>query len=80
MKVSFDLFAKVSVLGDDQVPLFKFLSTYPNEKVAGDIQWNFEKYLVGRDGTVIERFGTRTLPTDSAITEPLEKELAKKKE
>lgn len=78
MNVTFDLFAKVSVVGKDQVPLFRYFANHSNKKVNGEIEWNFEKYLVGRDGTVIEKFGTRTLPQDKKIIASLEKALAKK--
>ena len=50
-KVTFDLFAKVSVKGEDQCPLYRYLTKHPDKAIAGDVQWNFQKYLVGRDGT-----------------------------
>ena len=75
MNVSFDLFAKVSVLGEGQAPLYKYLTNHPNESIAGEVKWNFEKYLVGRDGTVLIKFGTRTLPQDPKVIEQLEKAL-----
>ncbi len=70
--------AKVSVKGDDQCPMYKFLTTYPGEKIAGDIRWNFEKYLIGRDGKVIARFGTRTVPESDEVVAAIEKALAAK--
>ncbi len=76
--VSFDLFAKVSVKGSDQCPLYKFLTTHPDKKIAGDVAWNFQKYLVGRDGKVIAMFGPRTLPNDKSVVEQVEKALAAK--
>lgn len=75
-KATFDLFAKVAAKGPEQAPLFKYLTTHPNKDVAGDLKWNFEKYLVGRDGQVIARFGTKTLPEDPKVTEAVEKALA----
>lgn len=60
--VSFPMFAKVDVNGDDAHPLYKWLR---NEKggVLGDkIKWNFTKFLLGRDGQVIKRFGSTTKP------------------
>ena len=78
MNVSFDLFAKISVLGEHQAPLYKYLTDHADESITGEVKWNFEKYLVGRDGTVLAKFGTRTLPQDPKVIEQLEKVLAKK--
>lgn len=75
---TFDLFAKISVAGDDQAPLYKFLTSHPNKDIAGKVEWNFTKYLVGRDGTVIAKFGTRTMPNDEKVTSAIEKALAAK--
>ncbi len=77
-KVTFDLFAKVSVKGDDQCPLYKYLTSHADEKIGGDIKWNFTKYLVGRDGAVLARFGTRTVPESDEIIAAVEKALAAK--
>ena len=76
--VTFPVFAKVSVKGDDQCPIYKFLTNYPDEKIAGDIRWNFVKFLVGRDGKVIARFGTRTVPESDEVVAAIEKALAAK--
>ena len=70
--------AKVSVKGDDQCPIYKFLTTYPDKKIAGNIRWNFTKFLIGRDGKVIARFGTRTLPESDKVIAAIEKALAAK--
>lgn len=75
-QVSFDLFAKISVAGDDQAPLYKFLTNHQNKDVAGKVEWNFQKYLVGRDGTVIAKFNPRTKPDDSALGQQVEQALA----
>lgn len=72
---TFDVLAKVSVKGEDQCDLYKFLTTYPDDKIAGDITWNFQKYLVGRDGKVLAKFSPRTLPTDKEVTAAIEKAL-----
>ncbi len=72
MKVSFDLFAKISVKGEDQAPLYRFLTNYPDDAFAGPVRWNFRKYLIGRDGKVIAKFGTRTLPTDRRLIRQIE--------
>jgi len=69
--VDFPMFAKISVKGDDRHPLY--------DALAGDedISWNFEKFLIGRDGKVAARFAPKTEPTDPAIITALEAELAK---
>ncbi len=76
---TFDLFAKISVAGDDQVPLYKYLTHHPNKDIAGKVEWNFQKYLVARDGTVLVKFSTKTLPEDSKVTEAIEKALSTSK-
>ena len=77
--VTFPMFAKVSVKGDDQCPLYKFLtSSDSNPKFAGDIKWNFEKFLIGRDGQVVNRFNSKVKPSGEELTKAVEAELAKK--
>jgi glutathione peroxidase len=61
--VKFDMFSKVEVKGNDAHPLFKFLtSKETNPKSAGPVRWNFEKFLIGRDGTIIARFASDVAP------------------
>lgn len=73
---SFDLFAKVSVKGEDQCELYKFLTSKDQQgERGGEIKWNFTKFLVGRDGKVIERFEPRTKPDDEKVTGAIEKAL-----
>ena len=75
--VSFDMFSKVSVKGDDKAPLYKYLTEEEaDEKLNGDIQWNFEKFLVGRDGKVAARFSPKTKPDSPEVIEAIEKALA----
>ncbi len=74
----YDLFAKVSVKGDDQCPLYQFLSTHADSAIAGDVTWNFQKYLVGRDGTVIAKFAPRLNPDSKEVTAAIESALAVK--
>ncbi|HVR75445.1 MAG TPA: glutathione peroxidase [Planctomycetota bacterium] len=74
--VDFKLFSKISVKGDDIHPLYKFLTTKEtNPEFAGDIKWNFDKFLVDRSGQVIGRFEPRVDPLSKDVTEPLEKAL-----
>jgi len=77
-KATFDLFAKISVKGDDQAPLYQYLTRHPDGEIAGDVAWNFQKYLVGRDGKVLAKFGARTLPTDEKVAKKIEEALAAK--
>ena len=74
--VTFDLFAKIKVRGRDQAPLYAFLTTYPDKAIAGKVSWNFQKYLVGRDGRVIAKFGPRTPPTSKKLIKQIERALA----
>lgn len=70
--VTFPLFAKVKVKGEDRDPVYDFL-------VAGGLEeptWNFTKYLVGRDGKVIARFGPRTAPDDPQLRQAVAAALA----
>lgn len=75
--VEFDLFAKVSVKGDDICPLYEYLTGKESGVEAGDISWNFEKFLINRQGEVVARFSPRTKPDDKKVLALLEAELAK---
>ncbi|RJP31324.1 MAG: glutathione peroxidase [Phycisphaerales bacterium] len=72
---TYGLFSKVKVKGDEADPLYRFLTRHPDEKVAGEVKWNFQKYLVGRDGKSIEKFDPRVAPDDPRLTEAIEKAL-----
>lgn len=74
--VSFDMFAKLSVAGDDQAPLYKFLTEHPDQSIAGKVKWNFQKYLVDKNGAVIAKFGPRTNPDAPELIAAIEKALA----
>jgi glutathione peroxidase len=75
--VKFDMFSKVKVKGPGIDPLFAFLtSATDNPKFAGDIKWNFNKFLVGKDGTVLARFEPQVEPTSADVKGALEKALA----
>ena len=78
-KVTFPLFAKISVKGEDQDPLYSFLtSKETNPDFAGDISWNFNKFLVDRKGKVVARFTSKDKPDGEAVTAAIEKYLAMK--
>lgn len=94
--VGFPMFSKLSTKGDDQHPLYKYLTeTKPDtdvndgafeEKLKGfgsvrsapnEVLWNFEKFLVGKDGEIAARFAPDVKPDDERLTEKIEEELAK---
>ncbi|HEX6149963.1 glutathione peroxidase [Nocardioides sp.] len=64
--VTFPMFAKVDVNGDDTHPLFAWLKKEKGGLLGGAIKWNFTKFLVGRDGQVLERFAPTTEPAKLA--------------
>jgi glutathione peroxidase len=77
--VTFDLFDKVEVNGDGACALYKHLTALDAKpKGAGAVSWNFEKFLVGRDGKVVARYQPRTKPDDELLLADIERELAKK--
>ena len=77
--VSFDLLSKVDVNGKDACDLYKHLkSVNTKPKGPGEISWNFEKFLIGRNGEVIARFEPRMQPDAPEIVKQIETELAKK--
>ena len=64
--VTFPMFAKVDVNGDDAHPLFTWLKSEKKGLLGGKIKWNFTKFLVGRDGRVLDRYAPNTEPKDIA--------------
>jgi glutathione peroxidase len=74
--VDFPMFSKIVVKGDGQAPLYQYLtSKQTNPKFAGDITWNFEKFLVGKDGRVVARFKPKTKPDAPEVVQAIENEL-----
>lgn len=71
--VTFPLFSKVKVLGEDKHPVYRFLTASTG---GVDVGWNFEKFLVARDGTVIGRFGSGVAPDALEIQSAIEKALS----
>ncbi|MEU1719499.1 glutathione peroxidase [Nonomuraea sp. NPDC005692] len=72
--VDFPLLAKADVNGPGRHPLYAALTeTADEEGAAGDVQWNFEKFLLDRDGNVVARFRPRTAPDDPAVVAAIEK-------
>jgi glutathione peroxidase len=71
--VTFPLFDKVEVNGPGRHPLYAILTETPDaEGSAGDVEWNFEKFLVGPDGAVVARFRPETEPDDPAVIAAIE--------
>ncbi len=78
--VTFDMLAKVNVRADQegQCPLYAYLtSEETNPKHAGDVKWNFEKFVVGRDGQVVGHYKSGIAPDSEKLVKALEKELKK---
>ena len=76
-KVTFPMFAKISVKGDDKDPLYAFLtSKETNPEFGGDITWNFNKFLIDRKGKIVARFSSKDKPDSEAVTAAIEKYLA----
>jgi glutathione peroxidase len=71
--VTFPMYGKISVKGDDQAPLYSYLTKDANPAVAGDIKWNFTKFLVDRHGKVVERFEPATTPDSPQVIAAIEK-------
>jgi glutathione peroxidase len=68
----------VDVKGEKACELYKFLTSLDTKpKEAGKISWNFEKFLVNRNGMVVARFGSGTKPDAPEVVEVIERELAK---
>ena len=74
--VTFPMTEKIDVNGEDRHPLYRALTEVADaEGAAGDVQWNFEKFLLAADGTVAGRFRPRVEPQDPAIVKAIEAQL-----
>ncbi len=75
--MTFPLTEKIEVNGDNRHPLYQELTkTADAEGTDGDIRWNFEKFLIGRDGEVIARFSPMVVPEAPEVVDKIEKALA----
>jgi len=72
--LSFPLFSKISVKGDDKHPLYRYLTE--QSPFPGEVEWNFQKYLVDRSGKVVARYHHRTKPLAPEIAQDVERVLA----
>ena len=74
--VTFPMFAKISVKGEDKHPLYQYLTDKTtNPDFAGEITWNFNKFLVDKNGKVVARFSQKEKPESAAVTQAIEKAL-----
>ncbi len=69
--VTFPMFSKISVLGADKAPLYQYLT-----QTGGEIEWNFTKFVVGRDGQVVARFPSKVTPDSPEVISAIQKALA----
>jgi glutathione peroxidase len=69
------MFSKITVLGTGQAPLYKTLTSTPG--FSGNVEWNFEKFLIGRDGEVAGRYKSPVEPLSAEMTKAIESALAK---
>lgn len=74
--VTFSLFDKIKVLGEDKSPLYQLLTTDPNIE-TGDVKWNFEKFLISKEGNVVNRFRSGVKPESEELVSALEYQLKK---
>lgn len=73
------MFSKISVTGRDQHPLYGFLTNKAtNPEFGGEISWNFNKFLIGKDGKVVGRFATAVNPEDASVVAAIENQLGTK--
>jgi glutathione peroxidase len=74
--VTFPMMAKVSVAGADKTPLYQFLTAPETDsKFAGEIKWNFTKFLISKDGKIVNRFEPKVTPDDPQVSAAIEQEL-----
>ena len=77
--VEFDMFAKVRIVGNNKAPLYEYLTSRDtNPKFSGDVGWNFEKFLIGRDGEIVARFLSDVEPQSEEMLSAIESALARK--
>lgn len=67
--VTFLLSEKVEVKGSEITPLFQYLTTQENPDFTGDINWNFEKFLINKEGKLVHRYRSKVNPLDKSITD-----------
>src|ERR1035437_8645191 len=73
--VTFPIYSKISVKEPDQAPLYSYLTKDTGPGIRGDIKWNFTKFLVDRNGNVVQRFEPAVTPDSKEMTSAIEKQL-----
>ena len=73
--VGFPMFSKVSVKGEDIHPLFDYLTKSEEAEFSGEIKWNFEKFLVDREGNLIHRFRSKVKPQSDELVNAIDQAL-----
>lgn len=71
--VTFELLGKVHLLGEDKHPLYQWLTEHAEPQ--GDVKWNFEKFLISKNGEVAGRFSSRVVPEDAELIQAIEQQL-----
>jgi glutathione peroxidase len=71
--VKFPLYSKISVKGADQAPLYQYLTQQKDSSIGGEIKWNFTKFLVDREGHVVQRFEPAVTPDSKEVVDAVEK-------
>ena len=73
------MFSKIDVNGEEAAPIYKYLTSKDAKPAGkGSISWNFEKFLIDREGNLVNRFAPRTKPDDGELVKAIDGELAKK--
>jgi len=75
--VTFPMYAKISVRGDDQAALYAYLTRETGKGIRGEIKWNFTKFLADRSGSVVQRFEPNVTPDSKEVIAAIEKALKK---
>lgn len=71
--VAFEVLDKASILGEQQHPLYRWLTA--SAQPDGDVKWNFEKFVISRDGSIVGRFPSKIAPDDPQLTDTIEQAL-----
>jgi len=75
--VTFPMFSKISVKGKDQHPLYQYLTDKKAHEFGGEIKWNFQKFIVDKEGNLVARFTPKTKPDAPEVIKVIKTELAK---
>ncbi len=70
--ITFPLFSKAPVTGNNAQPVFKWLTTEADSKQTGPVKWNFEKFLIDKHGHLVKRFPSAVEPSDTTLTSQID--------